>query len=116
MLCSPFQDSAKSVNRAVLNQPAYAGRSPGADNMWLAPTASGLINAALNHFVRGDEAQAIAERGPMPLHLADIHLHRARLFRDRSELAQARTLIEKHGYGRRKEELADAEAAAASWK
>jgi tetratricopeptide (TPR) repeat protein len=58
-----------------------------------------------------DEAQQIAERGPMPLYLADIHLHRARLFRDKTELAQARTLIEKHGYWRRKEELEDAEAA-----
>jgi tetratricopeptide (TPR) repeat protein len=58
-----------------------------------------------------DEAQQIAERGPMPLYLADIHLHRARLFRDKSELALARTLIEKHGYWRRKEELEDAEAA-----
>ena len=27
-----------------------------------------------------DEAHEIAERGPMRLHLADIHLHRARLF------------------------------------
>ena len=27
-----------------------------------------------------DEAFEIAERGPMRLHLADIHLHRARLF------------------------------------
>jgi hypothetical protein len=27
-----------------------------------------------------DEAYEIAERGPMRLHLADIHLHRARLF------------------------------------
>ena len=27
-----------------------------------------------------DEAWEIAERGPMPLFLADIHLHRARLF------------------------------------
>jgi hypothetical protein len=47
----------------------------------------------------------------MPLHLADVHLHRARLFRDRDELASARALIEKHGYWRRKEELQDAEAA-----
>ena len=38
----------------------------------------------------------------MPLYLADIHLHRARLFRDQAELAQARDLIEKHGYGRRR--------------
>jgi hypothetical protein len=62
-----------------------------------------------------DEAQHIAERGPMPLYLADVHLHRARLFRDRTELQKARTLIEKHGYWRRREELADAEEASAGW-
>jgi tetratricopeptide (TPR) repeat protein len=72
-----------------------------------------------------DEAWEIAERGPMPLFMADIHLHRARLFglsQDRPasypwtspqhDLAEARRLIEKHGYGRRKVELEDAEAAA----
>jgi hypothetical protein len=73
-----------------------------------------------------DEALEIAERGPMPLHLADIYLHRARLFcritpypwrnldgtvrSAKSDLAEARRLIEKHGYGRRKAELEDAEA------
>jgi hypothetical protein len=72
-----------------------------------------------------DEAFEIAERGPMPLLMADIHLHRARLFglsTDRPstypwtspqhDLAEARRLIEKHGYWRRKEELEDAKAAA----
>jgi hypothetical protein len=72
-----------------------------------------------------NEAWEIAERGPMPLFMADIHLHRARLFglsEDRPanypwtspqhDLAEARRLIEKHGYWRRKEELEDAEAAA----
>jgi hypothetical protein len=72
-----------------------------------------------------DEAFEIAERGPMPLCMADIHLHRARLFglsKDRpadypwespqDDLTKARHLIEKHGYWRRKEELEDAEAAA----
>ncbi|MCC9002949.1 MAG: hypothetical protein LM549_10065 [Candidatus Competibacter sp.] len=67
-----------------------------------------------------DEAWDIAERGPMRLHLADIHLHRARLFHaatpypwgsPRADLAAARKLIEQCGYGRRLEELADAEAA-----
>ncbi|MCA9043555.1 MAG: hypothetical protein KDA69_04495, partial [Planctomycetaceae bacterium] len=62
-----------------------------------------------------DEAEQISRRGPMPLYLADVHLHRARLFRDRDELAKARVLIEKHGYGRRLPELADAEAAAVNW-
>jgi hypothetical protein len=65
-----------------------------------------------------DEAWEIAERGPMPLHLADIHLYRARLFHHakpypwqspQHDLAEARRLIFKHGYLRRKEELEDAE-------
>jgi hypothetical protein len=62
-----------------------------------------------------DEAQEIAERGPMPLHLADVYLYRARLFHDRAALAEARRLVEKHGYGRRREELADLEANATEW-
>lgn len=77
-----------------------------------------------------DEAWEIADRGPMPLFLADIHLHRARLFgplnangkpmdypwtSPQHDLAEARRLIYKHGYLRRKEELADAEAAAKHW-
>lgn len=79
-----------------------------------------LLTAALYHFVRGasasartmlDQAQEIAERGPMPLYLADIHLHRARRFRDPAELAKAAQLIRQLGYGRRFDELADAEAA-----
>lgn len=77
-----------------------------------------------------DDAWEIAERGPMPLFQADIYLHRARLFlreatypwhnadgsprRPQDDLAAARHLIEKHGYGRRLEELQDAEAAAST--
>jgi tetratricopeptide (TPR) repeat protein len=68
-----------------------------------------LLAAAWYHAVRGenelarkrlDEAWQIAERGPMPLHMADVHLHRARLFRDKAELAKAADLIRKLGYGR----------------
>ena len=59
----------------------------------------------------------------MPLFLADIHLMRARLAGSvkeeggrmnvdaKAELAQAAQLIRDLGYGRRYEELADAEAA-----
>jgi hypothetical protein len=67
----------------------------------------------------------------MPLFMADIHLHRARLFGERkaesgklkaeevtypwespqADLVEARRLIEKHGYLRRMEELEDAEQA-----
>jgi tetratricopeptide (TPR) repeat protein len=75
-----------------------------------------------------DEAWEIAERGPMPLHLADIHIYRARLFFRETEypwnahpdgtprgpeddLAAAEKLINKCGYHRRDEELADAREA-----
>jgi hypothetical protein len=70
-----------------------------------------------------DEAWEIAERGPMPLFLTDIHLYRARLFfretpypwnSPQHDLAEARRLIFKHGYLRRKEELEDAEGALGS--
>lgn len=84
----------------------------------------GLLTRAWQRCLSGDDAGAradldeaweIAERGPMPLFQADIQLTRARLFRDRVALAEARRLIEKHGYHRRDGELADAEAAAEGW-
>ncbi len=89
----------------------------------------GLLSRAWLRFVEGDapdaqtdldEAWQIAERGPMRLHMADIHLHRARLFHDvtpypwksaKDDLADARKMIEECGYHRRDEELADAEKA-----
>ena len=67
-----------------------------------------------------DEAWQIAERGPMRLFMADIHLYRARLFHAvtpypwtsaKDDLAAARKMISECGYHRRDEELADAEAA-----
>jgi tetratricopeptide (TPR) repeat protein len=84
----------------------------------------GLLTRALLRFLLGDaaasladldEAWEIAGRGPMPLHQADVHLHRARLFRDRGALREARRLIERHGYWRRRGELEDAEEAAKGW-
>jgi len=66
-------------------------------------------NADLN------EAWQIAQRGPMKLDLADVHLHRARLFRDREELKKARVIIEECHYFRRTPELEDAEIAARNW-
>jgi tetratricopeptide (TPR) repeat protein len=62
-----------------------------------------------------NEAERIAARGAMALHLADIALTRARLFQDRATLTEAGRLIEEHGYNRRLPELQDAEAAAESW-
>ena len=62
------------------------------------------------------EVQRIAARGNMRLHLADYHLHHARLFPDgpdaRDHLKQARALIEQCEYFRRLPELEDAERAA----
>jgi hypothetical protein len=66
------------------------------------------------------EAWEIAERGPMKLFLADIHLYRARLFfreqpypwkSPQDDLAAAEKLINDCGYHRRDEELADAKQA-----
>ena len=62
-----------------------------------------------------NEAEQIARRGPMPLFLADIALYRARFFHDRAALTEARRLIDKHGYGRRIEEVEALEAAADRW-
>lgn len=93
----------------------------------------GLLTSAWLRFLKGDldgaqtdldGASEIAELGPMRLHMADIHLYRARLFHGvkpypwtspHEDLAAARKLIEQCGYWRRKEELEDAEEAAKNW-
>ena len=84
----------------------------------------GLLTRAWLRQIEGNESGArddlaeaweIAERGPMRLFMADVQLTRARLFRDKAALAEARTLIEQCGYHRRDEELADAERAAKDW-
>jgi len=95
---------------------------------------NGLLTRAWLRFLTGvrtgpesaqedlDEAWEIAERGPMKLFLADIHLHRARLFfrekeypkawiSPQADLAAAEKLIKDCGYHRRDEELADAKHA-----
>ncbi len=75
-----------------------------------------------------DEAWHLTQRGPMISLSADVLLHRSRLFRDHSpypwsatangtaqgyheDLAAVRRIIETTGYGRRREELGDAEIA-----
>jgi hypothetical protein len=119
-LIGPPADPARTATPLGLRVATALARLRQANQVDDLPRA--LLTAALYHGTLGadpddarrllDEAQQIAERGPMPLHLADVHLHRARLFRDRAALAEARALIDRHGYGRRRDELADAEAAA----
>jgi hypothetical protein len=92
----------------------------------------GLLTRAWLRFLDGDadgarsdldQAWQTAERGPMKLFMADIHLYRARLFHGvpypwkspQEDLAAARKLIEQYGCWRRKEELEDEEAAAKNW-
>lgn len=142
-----------TLSRVALYRAVLSAQSPAVDaNPHLAPALDGLrysnnldelpkalLTAAHWHALIGDadtarrhldEAQQIAERGPMPLFLADVHLHRARIFGSlkrevrnlkyadidpHAELAAAKSLIEKHHYGRRSQELADAEAAAVHW-
>jgi tetratricopeptide (TPR) repeat protein len=81
--------------------------------------ARGLLTRAWLRFATGDadgaredldEAQEIAERGSMRLHLADVALCRARFFRDRDALAEARKLVEECGYLCRLPEIEDLEA------
>jgi tetratricopeptide (TPR) repeat protein len=85
----------------------------------------GLLSLAWLRFLEGDpegaradldDAWEIAERGLMRLHMADILLTRARLFRDKAALSEARKLIEQCSYWRRKDELEDAEDATQHWK
>lgn len=82
-----------------------------------------LMTRARQRFFEGDEAGAradldeawqVAERGGMRLHMADVHLCRARLFRDQASLAAARVLIAACDYGRRNEELEGKEESMAS--
>jgi tetratricopeptide (TPR) repeat protein len=86
----------------------------------------GLLALAWLRFLEGDgggsrlaldEAWDIAERGPMQLYMADIHLYRVRLFFRESpypwrspqdDLAAAEKLIGECGYHRRDYELTDA--------
>lgn len=116
---SILEGSALAPARAEIEQAADGLHGAGVRDYF----ALGLLTRAWLLSVEGnftaahadlDEAQEIAERGPMPLYLADIALYRGRLFGDREALAEARRLIVKHGYGRRLEELADAEEALAS--
>ncbi len=127
-----------TLARAALYADRLAGRPPGEEAQTQAGRAldglraagyqeflcRGLLTRAWLRAALGDgagaaadlaEAQQIATRGAMQLHLADCALYRARLFRDRAALTDARRLIEAHDYGRRLPELADAEAAAADW-
>jgi tetratricopeptide (TPR) repeat protein len=126
-----------TLGRARLYRALLAGSRPDAAEAEIEQAVDGLRRAGTSHHLpRGlltrawlrsfqgdtsgaradvDEAEEIAERGPMPLFLADVHLYRARLFHDRAALAEARRLVEKHGYGRRREELADLEAVAGGW-
>ncbi len=120
-----------TLSRAALYRSILEGTNPAAakpeiesalDDLRRAGTfefiVRGLLTRSWLHFEMGhpeaaradlDEAQEIAERGPMRLSLADIALYRGRMFHDRAALAEARRLIEKHGYGRRLGELEDAE-------
>jgi tetratricopeptide (TPR) repeat protein len=86
--------------------------------------AKGLLLAAWSHFLDGnltdaardlDKAYDMADRNAMRTMLADVHLQKARLFRDGDSLVKARVLIEECQYGFRIGELEDAERAAKVW-
>ena len=120
---SAFHSSHSAIEQAV------SGLRRAGEQIWL---TAGLLTRAWLGVLTGarigpdsaqadlDEAWEIAVRGPMRLHMADIHLYRARLFfREPSypwqspehDLAEAERLINECGYHRRDEELADAKRA-----
>lgn len=131
-------DNSEIRNTQSEIESAVTGLRRSGEQSWL---TAGLLTRAwlrsLEDDARGaqtdlDEAWEIAERGPMRLYMADIHLYRARLFHavkpypwnknpdgtergPKDDLAAARKLIEDCGYWRRKEELEDAEEAAKNW-
>jgi tetratricopeptide (TPR) repeat protein len=112
---------ASSALSAALDELRRAGQ--------LTEILNGLFARLLLLFIQGDlvgarsdldEAWDVAERGPMRLHMADIHLYRARLFfrekyypwkSSQEDLAAVEKLINECGYHRRDEELADAKRA-----
>lgn len=87
----------------------------------------GLLSRAWLSYLQGsfaatttdlDATAKLALRCSMPICLADVHLTRARLFRDPTELAKARELLldlRARGYHRHDDMFADAEEAARSW-
>lgn len=118
---------AEIAEYAQFNINAAVAKLQQANASELLPTA--LLTRAWLRFLREntvgasvdlDEAWDIAERGPMRLHMADIHLYRARLFfrekpypwkSPQDDLAAAEKLINECDYHRRDEELADAKHA-----
>jgi tetratricopeptide (TPR) repeat protein len=134
-----------AVGRATHYAALLSGSSPATHHSSLENAVAGLRRAGTTHHIPralltrawvrfvGDvrtgpesaqedleEAWEIAERGPMKLFLADICLHRARLFfreakypweSPAADLAAAEKLINACGYHRRDQELADAKRA-----
>jgi tetratricopeptide (TPR) repeat protein len=114
------REAALQSARKYLTHAVDYNRSAG--QLWHIPGA--LLTRSWLRFVEKDsdgsiadlhEAWEIAQRGNMKLYIADIHLHHARLFRDKEELKKARAIIEECRYLRRKEELEDAEDSAKQW-
>jgi tetratricopeptide (TPR) repeat protein len=130
---SEIQNSKSEIEQAVagLRRAGQADELPKAllTRAWLRSLAGDAEGTRTDL----DDAWEIAERGPMKLFLADIHLYRARLFHavtsypwdkdeqgkprgPKDDLTAARKLIEQCGHHRRDGELADAEEAGRLWR
>jgi hypothetical protein len=127
-LYAAILDGQRPGGRHLREAAEFLRRSGDQNHLPRAVLTRALFRAATGDFDGAredlDEAYEIVERGPMRLFLADIHLHRARLFglaasrpanypwtSPRDDLDAAKKLINECGYGRRREELVDAEAA-----
>lgn len=132
---SLIKDANVEVHRALIDRTVSDLRSAGQQQFLpLSLLTRALQRCCTGRYTGPDSAQAdldeswmIVSRGPMRLLMADVHLHRARLFESRNvgarpdppsiypwgsaekDLQEARRLIEEHGYLRRRQELEDAE-------
>ena len=112
------EDGSAETAKVHLDRTVEGLRKAGAEEF----VVRGLLARAAFHRVHGDrpsaeadldEAEEIAERGHMLLHLADVHLERPLLHLTFSEDARARErldaateLVERCGYGRRRRDVA----------
>ena len=137
-LYAAILEYSRPPTSAPLTSPTLTPPWPASAAPAAAIISPGLLTRAWLRFLTGartgpesaqadlDEAWEIAERGPMKLFLADIHLHRARLFgrlkaggemlkypweSPAADLAAAEKLITTCGYHRRDQELAAAKHA-----
>lgn len=124
LLCAEGSERSKACETArkylalALNEVRGVGQVPDIALVLMAIAWLDVLDGNRNHAqLHLDQALEIAERGPMKLQIADVHLLRARLFvgtksypwsSPQDDICVAEGLIKQCCYHRRDEEVADA--------